>query len=84
MALLQLPLAERSVTVSVSLRSPAVTLVASQQQVTLNATLALCISHTAWRLNADYLCPFALWTTFSSSLVSRHSHDSSGHSVSVE
>jgi len=67
MALLQLPLAERSVTVSVSLRSPAVTLVASQQQVTLNATLALRISRTAWLLNADHLRPFALWTTFSSS-----------------
>ncbi len=84
MALLQLPLAERSVTVSVSLRSPAVTLVASQQQVTLNATLALRISRTAWLPNADHLCPFALWTTFSSSLVGRDSYDYYGHSVSVE
>ncbi len=84
MALLQLPLAERSVTVSVSLRSPAVTLVASQQQVTLNATLALRISRTAWLLNADHLCPFALWTTFSSSPVARYFHDYYGHSVSIE
>ncbi len=75
MALLQPPLSERSVTVSVSLRSPAVTLVASQQQVTLNATLALRIARTAWLLNADHLCPFALWTTFSSSLVGRDSYD---------
>jgi len=43
--------------------------------VTLSATLALRISRTAWLLNADHLCPFALWTTFSSSLVSRHPHD---------
>ncbi len=84
MALLQLPLAERSVTVSVSLRSPAVNLVASQQQVALNATLALRISRTAWLLNADHLCPFALWMTFSSSLVGRDSYDYYGHSVSVE
>ena len=75
MALFQLPLAERSVTVSVSLRSPAVTFVASQRQVTLSTTLALRITRTAWLLNADHLCPFALWTTFSSSLVSRHPHD---------
>ncbi len=75
MALLQLPLAERSVTVSVSLRSPVVNLVASQQQVTLNATVALRISRTAWLLNADHLCPFALWTIFSSSLVGRDSYD---------
>jgi hypothetical protein len=75
MALFQLPLAERSVTVSVSLRSPAVNLVASQQQVTLSATLALRIPRTAWLLNADHLCPFALWTTFSSSLVGRGSYD---------
>ena len=84
MALLQLPRASRSVTVSVSLRSPAVTLVASQQQVTLNATLALRISRTAWRLNADHLYPFALWTTFSSSLVGRDSYDNYGPSVSLE
>ena len=84
MALFQSPLSERSVTVSVSLRSPAVTLVALQQQVTLNATLALRISRTAWLLHADHLCPFALWTTFSSSLVGRDSYDYYGHSVSVE
>ena len=84
MALLQSPLSERSVTVSVSLRSPAVTLVASQRQVTLSATLALRISRTAWLLNADHLCPFALWTTFSSSLVGRDSYDYYGHSVSLE
>jgi hypothetical protein len=84
MALLPLPLAERSMTVSVSLRSPAVTLVASQPQVTFNATLALRISRTAWLLNADHLCPFALWTTFSSSLVSRYPHDYYEHSVSRE
>ena len=75
MALFQLPLAERSVTVSVSLRSPAVKLVASGRQVTLSATLALRISRTAWLLNADHLCPFALWTTFSSSLIGRDSYD---------
>jgi hypothetical protein len=84
MALLQLPLAERNVTVSVSLRSPAVNLVASQQQVALNATLALRISRTAWLLNVDHLCPFALWMTFSSSLVGRDSYDYYRHSVSVE
>ena len=67
MALFPSPLAERSVTVSVSLRSPAVKLVASRRQVTRSATLALRISRTAWLLNADHLCPFALWTTFSSS-----------------
>ncbi len=81
-ALFQSPLSERSVTVSVSLRSPAVKLVASRRQVTRSATLALRISRTAWLLNADHLCPFALWTTFSSSLVSRHPHDYYGHSVS--
>src|SRR6266436_5577986 len=66
-ALFQSPLAERSVTVSVSLRSPAVKLVASRRQVTRSATMDLRISRTAWLLNADHLCPFALWTTFSSS-----------------
>jgi len=66
-ALFQSPLSERSVTVSVSLRSPAVKLVTSRRQVTRSATLALRISRTAWLLNADHLCPFALWTTFSSS-----------------
>ena len=50
MARFQSPLAERSVTVSVSLRSPAVHLVASQQQVTLSPTLALRIPRTAWLL----------------------------------
>jgi hypothetical protein len=49
-ALFQSPLAERSVTVSVSLRSPAVKLVASRRQVTLSATPALRISRTAWLL----------------------------------
>ena len=82
--LFQSPLAERSVTVSVSLRSPAVTFVASQRQVTLSTTLALRIPRTAWLLNADHLCPFALWTTFSSSLVGRDSYDYYGHSVSLE
>ena len=47
MTLFQSPLTERSVTVSVSLRSPAVNLVASQQQVTFSPTLALRISRTA-------------------------------------
>jgi hypothetical protein len=74
-ALFQSPLSERSVTVSVSLRSPVVTLVTLQQQVTLNATVALRISRTAWLLNADHLCPFALRTTFSSCLVGRDSYD---------
>ena len=75
MTLFQPPLSERSVTVSVSLRSPAVKLVAWQQQVTFSTTLALRISRPAWQLRSDHLCPFALWTPFSSSPVSRHSHD---------
>jgi hypothetical protein len=83
-ALFQSPLSERSVTVSVSLRSPAVTFVASQRQVTLSTTLALRIPRTAWLLNADHLCPFALWTTFSSSLVGRDSYDYYEHSVPLE
>ena len=78
------PLSERSVTVSVSLRSPAVNLVASRRQVTLSATLALRISRTAWLLNADHLCPFALWMALPSTLVDRYFHDYYGHSVSVE
>ena len=48
MALLQPPLSERSVTVSVSLRSPAVLLVAFRLQVTLGAPLALRITRTSW------------------------------------
>ncbi len=52
--------------------------------MTLRATLALRISRTAWQLRSDYLCPFALWTTFSSSLVDRYFHDEYGHSVSIE
>ncbi len=75
MALFQSPLAERGVTVSVSPRSPAVTPVALGRQVICSATLALRISRTAWRLPIDRLCPFALWTTFSSSLVGRDSYD---------
>ena len=75
MALFQSPLSERSVTVSVSLRSPAVNPVAFERQGICSATLALRISRTAWQLHIDHLCPFALWTTFSSSLVSRHPHD---------
>jgi len=75
MALFPSPLAERSMTVSVSLRSPAVKLVAQRRQVICSATLALRISHTAWRLHIDHLCPFALWTIFSSSLVGRDSYD---------
>jgi hypothetical protein len=58
--------------------------VASRLQVTLSATPALRISRTSWLLNADHLCPFALRTTFSSSLVGRYSHDYYEHSVSVE
>ena len=83
-ALLQSPLSERSVTVSVSLRSPVVNLVASRRQVTLSATLALRISRTAWLLNADHLCPFALWMALPSTLVDRYFHDYYGHSVSLE
>src|SRR5258708_38121125 len=49
-ALFQSPLAERSVTVSVSLRSPVVNPVAQRRQVTLSATVALRISRTAWLL----------------------------------
>jgi len=51
-ALFQSPLSERSVTVSVSLRSPVVTPVASRRQVTLSATEALRISRTVWLLIA--------------------------------
>jgi hypothetical protein len=61
MALLQPPLAERSVIVSESLRSPEVNPAAFERQATLSITLALRISRTAWLLNADHLCPFALW-----------------------
>jgi hypothetical protein len=50
MVLFQPPLPERGVTVSVSPRSPAVMLVAFGRQVTLCASLALCISRTAWLL----------------------------------
>jgi hypothetical protein len=84
MALFQSPLAERSVTVSVSLRSPAVDPVALQRQVTLSATLALRISRTAWLLNADHLCPLALCGAFLRALVRRNPHDYYGHSVSLE
>ena len=49
-ALFQSPLSERSVTVSVSLRSPVVTPVAQRRQVTLSATVALRISRSAWLL----------------------------------
>jgi hypothetical protein len=83
-ALFPSPLSERSVTVSVSLRSPVVNLVASQQQVTLSATLALRIPRTAWLLNADHLCPFALGMALPSTLVDRYFHDYYGHSVSME
>ncbi|MFL5699737.1 MAG: transposase family protein [Ktedonobacteraceae bacterium] len=58
--------------------------VAIQLQVTFSSFLALRISRTAWLLNADHLCSFALWTTFSSSLVGRDSYDYYGHSVSLE
>jgi hypothetical protein len=75
MALFQSPLSERGVTVSVSPRSPAVNPVTFGQQVIFSATLALRISRTSWRLSIDHLCPFALWTTFSSSLVGRDSYD---------
>jgi hypothetical protein len=51
-ALFQSPLSERSVTVSVSLRSPVVTPVASRRQVTLSTTRALRIARTAWLLIA--------------------------------
>lgn len=50
MALFQPPLSERSVTVSASLRSPAVNPVTQRWQVTLNATLALRMTRTAWLL----------------------------------
>ena len=84
MVLFPSPLSERSVTVSVSLRSPAANLVASQQQVTFSATLAFRITRTVWRLRSGHLCPFALWTIFSSSPVDRYFHDYYEHSVSVE
>jgi hypothetical protein len=75
MILFRPPPSERSVTVSVSLRSPVANPVAFRLQVIFSVTLALRISRTAWLLNADHLCPFALWTTFSSSLVVRYFHD---------
>jgi hypothetical protein len=84
MVLFPSPLAERSVTVSVSLRSPAANLGASQQQVTCSAILAFRITRTVWRLQSDHLCPFALWTIFSSSPVDRFFYDYYGHSVSIE
>jgi hypothetical protein len=75
MALFQSPRASRGVTVSVSPRSPAVNPVAFGRQVIFRAILALRISRTLWRLHIDHLCPFALRTTFSSSLVDRYFHD---------
>ena len=82
MILFRPPPSERSMTVSVSLRSPVANPVAFRLQVTFSATLALRISRTAWLLNDDHLCPFALRTTFSSSLVVRYFHDYYEHSVS--
>ena len=52
--------------------------------MTLSATLVLRISRTAWLLNADHLCPFALGMALPSTLVGRYFHDYYGHSVSVE
>ena len=75
MVLFPSPLSERSVTVSVSLRSPAVNLVAQNRQVTFSAILALRISRTAWRLRSDHLCPFALGMALPSALVDRYFHD---------
>jgi hypothetical protein len=75
MALFPSPLTERGVTVSVSPRSPVANPVAFGRQGICSATVALRISRTAWRLPIDHLCPFALWTTFSSSLVGRDSYD---------
>jgi len=49
-ALFPSPLSERSVTVSVSLRSPVVNPVAQRRPVTLNATVALRISRPTWLL----------------------------------
>jgi hypothetical protein len=83
MALFQSPLSERGVTVSVSPRSPVVNPVACGRQGICSATLALRISRTAWRLHIDHLCPFALWTIFTSSLVGCYSYDYYGHSVPV-
>ena len=83
-ALLQSPLAERSVTVSVSLRSPAVNLIASRRQVTFSAIKALRISRTIWLPRSDHLCPFALYGAFLHALVRHDPHDYYGHSVSVE
>jgi len=83
-AFLQSPLAERSVTVSVSLRSPAVNLIASRRQVTFSATKALRISRTIWLPRSDHLYPFALYGAFLHALVRHHPHDYYGHSVSVE
>ena len=60
MALFQSPLSERGVIVSVSPRSPMVNPVAQRRQVIFRAPLALRISRTSWRLNINYLCPFAL------------------------
>jgi hypothetical protein len=84
MALFPSPLSERSVTVSVSLRSPAVNLVAQKRQVAFSATKALRISRTTWLPKPDHLCPFALYGAFLHALVRHDPHDSYGHSVSVE
>ena len=83
-ALFQSPLSERSVTVSVSLRSPAVNLVARRRQVAFSATKALRISRTAWLPRPDHLCPFALYGAFLHALVRHDPHDYYGHSVSLE
>ncbi|TMC26499.1 MAG: hypothetical protein E6J36_03075 [Chloroflexi bacterium] len=75
LALFRPPPSERGVTVSASPRSPVVTPVVQRRQVSLSATLALRISRTAWLLNADHLCPFALGMAFPSALVDRYFHD---------
>jgi hypothetical protein len=84
MALFPSPLSERSVTVSVSLRSPAVKLVASRRQAAFSTTKALRISRPTWLPKSDHLCPFALYGAFLHALVRHDPHDYYGHSVSLE
>ena len=75
MILFRPPPSERSVTVSASLRSPVAIPAAPRRQVTFSAILALRITRTAWLLNDDHLCPFALRMVLPSSLVDRDFHD---------
>ena len=81
LALFRPPPSERGVTVSASPRSPVVTPVAFQLQVTFSSIWLSAFRVPYGDFASDHLCPFALWTTFSSALVARYFHDYYGHSV---